>query len=521
MGRGRFRAFGLLGAALAVTSTIGLSLGAAAPAGAVVTAMRALYGNEAPVPPGATPVGPAPTTDTLPLTVGLQPRNSAALTAYAQAVSDPSSPDYRRFLSPAQFAKQFGATAATISSVTTSLENEGLTVGPPSTLGLSLPVSGTVGQAESAFSTPITKYKLSSGKAGYHNDAPPRVPATVAPQIEGVLGLDTLTPPKPQMSAPQASPGVAQSGVPAASPAVAPGQPSPGSSCSSAIANWQTGGSLDAPQLAQAYSFGNLYSGNNYGAGTTIALVEMYNAGYSPSDIENFADCYGITPDGSQVTPKRVSSGAGGTGSGTIESELDIETALSLAPKANIEVYEGGPSDDIYSVLQAIVGDDTAKIVSVSWTNGCEAYVGTSMQNLENTMLQAAATEGQSVFVASGDQGSEGCNVNGVTSASTGSKPVAQAVDPSTGTLYVANENSNTVTVDGEGDGRNNTTAASVSTGSAPDAVALDATDQKVFVANFVRQLTDGVSFQYLQRHRHLELRFSDHHLVGRTSFEP
>ena len=484
MGRGRFYAFGLLGAVLAVTSTVGLALGAAAPAGAVVTAMRALSGNEAPVPPGATPVGPAPTTDTLPLTVGLQPRNSAALTAYAQAVSDPSSPDYRRFLSPAQFAKQFGATAATISSVTTALQNEGLTVGPPSALGLSLPVSGTVGQAESAFSTPITKYKLSSGKAGYHNDAPPKVPVTVAPQIEGVLGLDTLTPPKPQISAPQASPGVAQPGVPAVSPSLAAGQPSPGSSCSSAIANWQSGGSLDAPQLAQAYSFGSLYSGNSYGAGTTIALVEMYTAGYSRSDIKSFADCYGITPDGSQVTERDVSSGAGVTGSGTMESELDIETALALAPKANIEVYEGGPSDDIYSVLQAIVGDDTAKIVSVSWTNGCEAYVGTSMQNLENTLLQAAATEGQSVFVASGDQGSEGCNVNGVTSAATGSNPVAQAVDPSTGTLYIANESSNSVTVDGEGNGGNNTTAGSVPTGSAPDAVALDSSHHKVFVAN-------------------------------------
>ena len=89
--------------------------------------------------------------------------------------------------------------------------------------------------------------------------------------------------------------------------------------------------------------------------------------------------------------------------------------------------------------------------MSASWTNGCEAYVGQSYQNSENTLFQAAATEGQSIFVATGDEGSEGCNVNGEISATTGSNPVAQAVDPSTGTLYIANESSNTVSVDSEG----------------------------------------------------------------------
>ena len=159
--------------------------------------------------------------------------------------------------------------------------------------------------------------------------------------------------------------------------------------------------------------------------------------------------------------------GGGATGAGTAEAEFDIETALSLAPKANIEVYEGGLSDDLYDVFSQIVSDDTAKIVSASWTNGCEAYVGQSFQNSENTLFQAAAAEGQSIFVASGDQGAQGCNINGEIDAGTGTNPVAQAVDPSTGTLYVANKASNTVSVDSEGSPSNPSnfaTAGSVST---------------------------------------------------------
>ena len=245
-------------------------------------------------------------------------------------------------------------------------------------------------------------------------------------------------------------------------------------------------GALDAVQLAQAYSFDPLYSSGHYGSGTTVALVEMSGAGYNPSDISQFATCYGIS--GQQVTQRTV-AGGGATGGATVEAELDIETVLSLARDAKIEVYEGGPTADMYTMFSAIVSDDTAKIVSASWTNGCEAYVSQAYQNSENTLFQTAAVEGQSVFVASGDQGAEGCNYNGVVAASTNSQPVAQVADPSTGTLYIANKSSDNVTVDSEGSSGNpssSVNAASVSTGpgSTPDAVALDTSDGKVFVAN-------------------------------------
>ena len=235
-------------------------------------------------------------------------------------------------------------------------------------------------------------------------------------------------------------------------PALAPGQPAPQSgSCQTAITGVQSAyGARDAVQLAQAYSFDPLYASSDYGAGTTVALVEMSGAGYSSGDITTFADCYGITLGSGQVTEKAV-AGGGATGGGTVEAELDIDTVLSLAPKANIEVYEGGPAADLYTVFNQIVSDDTAKIVSASWTNGCEAYVGQAYQNSENTLFQAAAVDGQSIFVATGDQGAEGCNLNGVVAASTGTQPVAQVVDPTTGTLYIANKSSDSLSVDSEG----------------------------------------------------------------------
>ena len=485
----------LLGASLAlvVAFVVAVAADAAGTPKALAAGVgrEALHGRQGIVPPGATLLGPAPSTTTLPLQVTLQPRDPAALAAEVQAVSDPKSPDYRHFLTPQQFAQRYGPTQATIAQVASTLRSEGLSVGSPSATGLSLPVSGTVAQVQSAFSTPISRYRLASGKTGYDNRSAPEVPVSVAPQIQGILGLDTLSPPQPTDTIPQAT---SASPHPAASPspALAPGQPTPtGTNCSNSISGVQSNyGALDADELAQAYSFDPLYGANHYGAGATVALVEMAGAGFSSSDISTFANCYGITLGGGQISQTTVDSG-GATGAGTVEAELDIETVLSLAPKANIDVYEGETS--MYDVFRQIVSDDSAKIVSASWTNGCEAYVGQAYQSSENTLFQAAATEGQSIFVATGDEGSEGCNINGEISAKTGSDPVAQAVDPSTGTLYVANKSSNTVSVDSEGSASGPTdfaNAFSVSAGTRPDAVALDASAGKVFVANAGGTLT-------------------------------
>ena len=64
-----------------------------------------------------------------------------------------------------------------------------------------------------------------------------------------------------------------------------------------------------------------------------------------------------------QLATKTV-GGSSAIGGGTAETELDIETALSLAPKANIEVYEA-PNNDaggkaVVNALQLaeILGDD-------------------------------------------------------------------------------------------------------------------------------------------------------------------
>ena len=337
----------MLGTALILACTLVLGAPATSSAAAAGSGRERLPGHQGLVPPGATLVGPAPTTTSLPLVVTLKPTDPAALAAEVQAVSDPGSPEYRHFLTPSQFAQRFGPTPATIAQVTSTLRQEGLTVGTPSATGLSLPVSSTVAQVQSAFSTPISKYRLSSGKTGIrqrgrtrgalHGGAPdpghprarhPQPPAAIDERARGEPGRGTRPTPAPRPAT------------------LAPGQPSPQTRTAAPTSISRGEGHVSArstpPSWPRPTRSARSTRRATTGRAATIALVEMAGAGYSPSDISTFASCYGITLGPTARSRRFPSAAAGATGAGTAEAELDIETALSLAPQANIEVYEGG-----------------------------------------------------------------------------------------------------------------------------------------------------------------------------------
>jgi subtilase family serine protease len=93
---------------------------------------------------------------------------------------------------------------------------------------------------------------------------------------------------------------------------------------------------------------------------------------------------------------------------------LDIETVIALAPRPSLLVY---PVPDVLTAKAAIdeytriVDDDRAQILSTSY-GLCEAVTRAITPGLiacENTVFEQAATEGISVFAASGDSGSEAC----------------------------------------------------------------------------------------------------------------
>jgi subtilase family serine protease len=387
----------------ACTAAIGATV-AWSGAPAVASSPHVRVGSVPRLPRGARVGHALPTDRRLQLTVALQPRNPSALQAFATAVSTPGSPDFRGYLSVAQFAQRFGAPSSEISSVAGALRAQGLSVGTPTANGLTIPATGTVAQVQQAFSVSESQVTLPSGRVAFANDQAPLMQANIARDVQGVIGLDDVTIPQPQGLArpsarrPQAArPQAARHSAQAIGSGPAP--------CTTATGITTTQGGYTADEVASAYGMGTYYPGNE-GAGQTVALVEF--GPYSTTDIATYQACYATSTPVNNVD---VDGGPGAfpaTGGDDGEAALDIDQVIGLAPKATIDVYQAPGTGNQADILTAIASQNVAKVTSSSWGE-CEALTPQSVVNSENTTLQEMAAQGQSFFISSGDSGSLMC----------------------------------------------------------------------------------------------------------------
>jgi subtilase family serine protease len=388
-----------------LTVTGGLAAGVTpADAATAAPAITQPVGSAPVIPRSVSLVGQTPGSRALHIDIVLKPRDPSALSALALAVSTPGSPDRGRFLTAGQFAARFGQPAPVIQAADAALREVGLTPGRATANGLVIPVSTTVRQAEASLRVHFADYRLASGRVAFENTSAPRLPAALARVTTAVIGLNNLATPVTSPLAAASPSGAA----PAAGPRAAAKAHGP-AACKSAVkAAVKTAGHTYS-KLAAAYSISGLYKKGHLGAGTRIALFELDS--WQASDITSFQKCYKTKVSLSTV---KVDGGAG-SGPGGGEATLDIETAIALAPKSKLTVYDAPGSNYAKSAVDEytkIFDSDSAQILSVSY-GLCESYVKSLSPGLiasENTLFEQAATEGISVFVASGDTGSEGCN---------------------------------------------------------------------------------------------------------------
>lgn len=350
--------------------------------------------------------GAVPASRRIHLTLVLKPRDPAALAAYARAVSTPGSSVYHAFLSPAQFAARFGASARQVRAVRASMRAHQLSAGPSTANQLAVPVSGTAGQIERAFLVSFDRVAIPGGRHAIIASAAPALDRGIAGDVQAVVGLSTLAAPKPLVERP---PEAKTSAAPPSPHAIAHTAAGEASACAQARATAASQGAYTADQIASSYGFSDLYSSGGEGQGQTIAIFELEP--YDPTDIAAYQNCYGTN---ATLTNVAVDGGAGHSGPGGGEAALDIEQAIGLAPKATFLIYEApnsgnnSPGSGPYDELNAIVAQDRAHVVSISWGE-CEQVQGSNVLSAESTLFEEAAAQGQSVVAATGDSGSEDC----------------------------------------------------------------------------------------------------------------
>jgi kumamolisin len=135
----------------------------------------------------------------LSITVTLERSDQAGFDAYLDSVSDPSSPNYRHFLTPQELTDRFGPTQEAYDMVLSYLQGSGFELTDGSNDRLTLTFRATRQVTEQAFRVNINDYQAGD-RTFYANDNDPGVPADIAPYILAITGLNDLGLPRPPRS---------------------------------------------------------------------------------------------------------------------------------------------------------------------------------------------------------------------------------------------------------------------------------------------------------------------------------
>ena len=166
-----------------------LALAAGAPGLAQAAPDRVALPGSSPANRPHAAVRATPASSMIEFDVGLKPADEAGALALVQAVSDPASPDYRHFLTPAQWERRFSPSGAAVRAVTAWLRSNGITVEAVTPDRMTVQASAPAATVERAFATQLAEYS-SRGRLRRLSSRSLSVPRAIAPLISGVAGVD-------------------------------------------------------------------------------------------------------------------------------------------------------------------------------------------------------------------------------------------------------------------------------------------------------------------------------------------
>ena len=310
--------------------------------------------------------GNLPPETQLHLAIGLPVRDAAGLDAFVRSVSDPSSSNYRQYLTTGQFTERFGPTEQDYQAVIDFAQSNGLTVSTTHPNRMIVDIEASAAAIERAFHVTMRTFKHpTEDRDFYAPDTEPVVNQAVP--ILHIGGLDNYYSRKPNHII---KPVDVLTNV---SPRTGTG-PS---------------GTYRGNDFRAAYVPGV----SQTGTGQVVGLLEY--DGYVQSDITSYESGAGISPVPLQNV--LIDGYSGAAGSGQSEVCLDIEVAVSLAPGlTKVIVYEAPNPSPWEDILNRMANDNAAKNLSCSWGGG-------GPDSTAEQIFQQMAAQGQTFFNASGD----------------------------------------------------------------------------------------------------------------------
>ncbi len=333
------------------------------------------------------------------------------------------SPQYRKFLTPEQFADRFGLNSDDVAKVVTWLESNGFHDVQAARSRKWVSFSGSAAQAESTFRTSIHSYSL-NGETRMANASDPELPVALSGVVDSVGGLHSF----------QAKPLQVHNSM-------APRYTASGGANYLAPDDWET--IYDVKPLYAAGLDGSPLGGQTY----SIAVVGQSDV--QASDLSAFRSAAGLAAKSPTVIvpPGDTDPGVQSASGDEAESDLDLEWAGAIAPNANIAFVIAGSVQD---AIQYAIDSAVAPVLSISYGE-CETSLGQTELNSLNGLYQQAVAVNITVIAASGDSGAAGCDTGSV--AKNGESVMFPAssqyvtgiggteFNPSSGTTYFASSN--------------------------------------------------------------------------------
>jgi pseudomonalisin len=360
-------------------------IGAAALAGpaAAAPAGLAMWHDSSATQVGALPAQP------MSITLTLTPQNAAGLKAL---VASPHAA-----LTPAQFNAQYAPAPATVTAIRSWATASNLSVASVSANRLLVKLTGSSTAVAAALHTTFARFSSARDGSFSAPTSAAQLPAALSSKVSAVLGLSSLA----KLSVPH-----------------------PATSSAAALAKVQGTVSelgLAAPSLAYPAQYTPQQLNAMYdapaaqtGSGQQLAIITEGDVSQPKKDLATFESTFGLPA----VTWNQIDVGTPTTDtSGDDEWDLDSQYSTAFAPGVSqLNVYVG-PSlsdSDILATVNRWVTDDSARQGSFS-AGECDLLADVSgFTSGLDTVLEAAASQGQTMFFSSGDTGSQCPAVTGV-----------------------------------------------------------------------------------------------------------
>jgi hypothetical protein len=342
------------------------------------------------------------------------PEQGAALNNLLAEQQDRSSPNYHKWLTPAEFGAQFGVSDADIQKITAWLESHGFHVDDVANGRNVIQFSGNAAQLQSAFHTAMHKYAV-NGKAYWANANDPAIPVALTPAVTGVASLNNFPRRAAHRLAGTFSREMATGKVKAVKKQFTFAAGCQGASGSECYA-------LSPYDFATIYNVLPLWNAGINGSGQTIAIVS--DSDINPADLTSFRSLFGLPaatfnriygPGSSSSNPGVLSCDNGGD---ECEADIDVQWSGAVAPGATIDLVISADTDVSFgtdiSAEYIIENQSTVKATVIGYSYGsCEFQLGSAGDALYgggSGMWPQAASEGITVVVSTGDNGATGCD---------------------------------------------------------------------------------------------------------------